>query len=167
MGMDSSKLSKRTKQPGHDSTFRRSEKDFVAALKLIFPEDEWVITDHPKDLSKMLGGTYGVIPEASLFNKKTKKIMYFEVKKQGDRGNAEERGCKHHTVRFQRELKVITKMPYHAFVTVMCEALATNPRYTIKHGFFYEEDAYVNWVDFDIEVLRRFMNLHVKPKLQK
>lgn len=167
MGMDSAKLSKRAKQPGHDSTFRKSERDFVSALELLFPTDEWEVKDHPDDLRKMLGGDYGVVPEASLRNKKTNKIMYFEVKKQGKRGNAEERGCKHHTVRFQKELKSVTKMPFHAFVTVMCEDLATEPRYTIKNAFFYEEDAYVNWINYDLDLLKKFMDKWVKPKLQK
>jgi hypothetical protein len=166
MGMDSAKLSKRSKQPGHDATFRKSEQDFVASLRLIFEgQSEWVVKDHPRDLSKMIDGVYGVVPEASLQNTRTKKIMYFEVKKQGDRGNADERACKHHTLQFQKRLKAFTKMPFHAFVTVMCEALATNPRYTVKHLFYFEEDAYVNWVNYDVDILEAFLRKHVIPKL--
>jgi hypothetical protein len=166
MGMNSEKLSKRTKQPGHDATFRKSEEDFVKALTMIFEGDpEWEVKDHPKDLQYMIDGKYGVIPEASLRNLRTKKVMYFEVKKQGDKGNADERACKHHTVQFEKKLKAFTKMPFHAFVTVMCESLATLPRYTVKHPYFFEEDAYVNWVNYDVDILKQFLEVNVIPKL--
>lgn len=35
--MDSRRLSERLRQPGHDQTYRRSERDFVAALSAILP----------------------------------------------------------------------------------------------------------------------------------
>lgn len=84
--------------------------------------------------------------------------MYFEVKKQGDRGNADERACKHHTVQFYRTLKAHTGYGYHAFSTVMCESLATNPRYTGKHPYYFESDHYFLWVDYDRELLRQYLD---------
>ena len=133
MGMDSAKLSARIKQPGHDQTYRQSETNFVEALREILPDDDWWVTDHPRDLSKMIDGRYGVVPEAAIQLKANRRVWYFEVKKQGPAGNADERACKHHTVEFYKRLASATGMPYHAFSTIMCENLATDHRYTAKH----------------------------------
>lgn len=165
MGMNAEKLSARSKQPGNDRTFRKSESAFLTALKTVFSDDVWTIEDHPRDLSKMLGGKYGIIPEASLRHLITGKVMYFEVKKQGSAGNADERAAKHHTVAFYRNLQSVTGMPFHAFTTIMCEALATDLRYTTKHPFFFEENRYFCWVDYDFERLQVFLKQHIEPLL--
>ena len=157
MGMDSARLSARTRQPGHDRTFRRSERDFVAALESFLDPAEWEVVDHPRTLSKIIADRYGVVPEASIRNRQTGRVLFFEVKKQGDAGNADERAAKHHTVQFYKELHELFGYDYHPFVTVMCESLATNPRYTVKHPYFYEEDHYFLWVDYDVDSLRDFV----------
>ena len=76
------------------------------------------------------------------------KKLYFEVKKQGDGGNADERACKHHTVQFQKQLRAFTGYPYHALVTIMCEQLAVYPKYLAKHPYFFEPDTYYCWKDY-------------------
>lgn len=157
VGMDSAKLSARAKQPGHDRTFRTAETNFVEALESILDLNEWEVVDQPKDLRKIIGGRYGVQPEASIRYRPTGKIMYFEVKKQGDAGNADERAAKHHTVQFYKELHDVTGLPYHPFITIMCESLATNERYTLKHPFFYEEDHYFCWVGYDLDLMADFI----------
>ncbi len=158
MGMDAKKLSARLKQPGHDQTYRKSEGEFVRALEAIFPADEYVIKDHPSDLESMLSGRFGIKPEASLTYKPTGRTMYFEVKKQGPNGNADERACKHHTVQFYKSLAEFTGYSYHAFVTIMCENLATDDRYVIKHPYYYEPDHYYLWSDYtDLEDLGLFL----------
>lgn len=83
--------------------------------------------------------------------------MYFEVKKQGAIGNADERAAKHHTVQFYRELRNITGLPYHPFVTIMCESLATLERYTLKHPFYYEADHFFCWRGYDLDILADFI----------
>ncbi len=157
MGMDSAKLSARAKQPGHDRTFEASEANFVDALRQILASDEWIIEDHPRDLAKIIGGRFGVVPEASIEFKETGRKMYFEVKKQGLAGNADERASKHHTVQFYKELHEITGYDYHPFITIMCESLATAERYTLKHPFFFEEDHYFCWVAYDLDLLADFL----------
>ena len=157
MGMDSAKLSARAKQPGHDRTFKTSETNFVRALRAILSQDEWVIEDHPRNLAKIIAGRYGVIPEASITFKATGRTMYFEVKKQGMGGNADERASKHHTVQFYKELHQVTGYGYHPYVTIMCESLATADRYTAKHPFYFEEDHYFCWVDYDLDLLTDFL----------
>lgn len=158
MGMDSSKLSARTKQPGHDRSFEASEANFVDALRIILPDETLFVVDpKPRDLSKLLGGRYGVIPEASIEYRPNGHKMYFEVKKQGERGNAEERACKHHTVQFYKTLREHTGYSYHPYATIMCESLATDERYTIKHPFFFEDGHYFEWVGYGIEPLRGYI----------
>lgn len=155
--MDSEKLSKRTKQPGHDRTFTASEKNFADVLYEILPKKTWEVREKPDDLAKLFDGKYGIIPEVALTYLPTDRTVYFEVKKQGNAGNAEERACKHHTVRFYEVMHEVTGYDYHPFVTVMCESLATNPRYTGKHPYFFEDDQYFCWVDYDRESLKDFI----------
>lgn len=157
MAMDSKKLAARAKQPGHDRTFRDSETRFVEALRKILDESDWEIVDHPRDLAKIIGGVYGVVPEASIRHRGTGNVMYFEVKKQGPAGNADERACKHHTVQFYKELQKLTGLNYHPFVTIMCENLATDVRYTLKHPFYFEEEHYFLWVDYDLDALADYI----------
>lgn len=157
MGMDSAKLSARARQPGHDMTFRDSEANFVRALKDILDESEWLIEEKPRGLAKMLGGRYGILPEASITFKATERIMYFEVKKQGPTGNADERASKHHTVQFYKELQKVTGLDYHAYATVFCESLATLPQYTTKQPYFFEKDHYFRWKDYDLDLLADYV----------
>lgn len=131
--------------------------NFSEALREILPGADWQVEDHPRDLAKIIGGRYGVVPEASVTYKPTRRKLYFEVKKQGPAGNADERACKHHTVAFYKLLHDHTGYDYHPFVTVMCENLATDERYTLKHPAYFEEDHYFCWVDYDLELLRRFV----------
>ena len=154
--MNSERLSARARQPGHDRTFVTSENNFVRALAMILPADKYRIVEKPTELRKILG-SYGVVPEASIECIPTGRKMYFEVKKQGSRGNADERACKHHTVQFYKTLADHTGHDYHAFCTVMCESLATLDRYTKKHPYFFEEGHYFLWVDYDVDLLREFI----------
>lgn len=158
MGMDSARLSARKRQPGHDRTFRRSETNFIAALNEILDLDEFDVVPRPTDLRKMLDNRYGVEPEASIVHKSSGRRMYFEVKKQGPAGNADERACKHHTVQFYRELAKFTGSDYHAFCTIMCESLAVLDRYVVKHKYFFEENHYFAWRDYDLDALARYID---------
>lgn len=157
MGMDSARLSARAKQPGHDRTFKESEGNFVTALHKILSSDEWLIQEQPRDLIKIIAGRYGILPEASITFLATGRIMYFEVKKQGMGGNADERAAKHHTVQFYKELHSVKGYHYHPFVTIMCESLATADRYTAKHPYYFEKDHYFCWVDYDLDLLADFL----------
>ena len=91
MGMNSRLLSLRARQPGHDRTFRTSAENFVEALDAILDPHEWEIEDHPRDLSRIIGGRFGIVPEASIEFVPTGRKFFFEVKKQGPGGNADER----------------------------------------------------------------------------
>lgn len=159
MGMDSAKLSARIRQPGHDRTFRVSEAKFDDALRELLPESDWEVLDHPRDLAKIIDGRFGVIPEASIRLRENGRVFYFEVKKQGPAGNADERACKHHTVEFYKRLAAATRMPYHAFATIMCENLAEDDRYVIKHPYYFEADNYLLWKNYDLQILSDYLKM--------
>ncbi len=161
--MDSEKLSNREKQPGHDQTYRESEGNFIEVVQEHFDNEMYEVLEQPRELRDLFpralsdDRVLGIQPEAVIINRETQRRIFFEVKKQGDRGNAEERACKHHTVAFYRTLHERFGYDYHPFVTVFCEALAINPRYTRKIPFYFEQDQYFLWEDYDPEILVNFL----------
>jgi hypothetical protein len=157
--MDSEKLSARLKQPGHDRTFEKSEGLFIATATQILDPDRYEVVDKPRELRNLFGPRSGVAPEAAVISKATGRRFFVEVKKQGDRGNAEERACKHHTVQFYKCLHEQFGYDYHPYVTIFCEALAVNPRYTEKAVHYFEPGQYVLWKDYDPEILEAFLIL--------
>lgn len=162
-GMDSARLSERAKQPGHDRSFVVSEGNFDDAARECLDPTKYAVEDHPRDLAKIFPATLagerdlGVVPEASITSIATGRKFFVEVKKQGPNGNAEERACKHHTVQFVKTLHAIYGYDYHPFVTVFCENLATDARYTRKAEFLFEKDQYFNWVGYDLEKLCEYL----------
>lgn len=155
--MDSKRLSLRAKQPGHDVTYRLSELTFAESLRRILRGPDWEIYEKPGHLKKIICGRYGIVPEVGIRYVPTNRWLFFEVKKQGGSGNAEERAAKHHTVQFYKELNELFHYDYHPFVTIMCEALATEEKYTLKHKFYFEPDHYFCWVDYDFDGLQTFI----------
>lgn len=165
MAMDSKKLSAREKQPGHDRTFTTSETFFIAAARSVLYPGAYIVDDHPPDLRKLFANELGVVPEASVASMATGRKFFVEVKKQGPLGNADERACKHHTVQFCKTLHEKYGYAYHPFVTVFCEHLATNRRYTLKAPYFFEPDNYFLWVDYDPDLLRDYLTARCRAWL--
>lgn len=161
-GMNSEKLSQRTKQPGNDRTFENSENKFSTFLKENLDHNLYEVEIQPKELLKCFSGIYGVKPEASIRNKKTGKRIFIEVKKQGDAGNAEERVCKHHTKKFYDLMHKQYGYDYHPFVAVFCEKLATSSRYTVKFQDLLETTNYCLWKNYDKEILKNSVNEWLK-----
>jgi hypothetical protein len=159
-GMDSEKLSARTRQPGHDRTFAVSETNFIAAAHRCLDPKRYTIVDHPRELAAIftdVAGTLGLVPEASITSVSTGRKLFVEVKKQGPAGNADERACKHHTVQFYKTLRAAYGYDYHPYVTVFCESLATMRRYTLKAQYLFEPDQYFLWVDYDLDALCAYL----------
>jgi hypothetical protein len=118
---------------------------------------KYEVRKNPRDLARIFDDHYGVTPEASITSLKTGRAFFVEVKKQGDRGNAEERAMKHHTVQFYKTLKDYFGYPYHPYVTVFCESLAVNPRYTVKFRYYLEQGQYFLWVGYREDLLCEFL----------
>ena len=162
-GMDSVQLSERAQQPGHDRTFEQSERNFIEVARECLDPDTYQVEAKPGDLRDLFPGQshnwrpLGIQPEAVIVNRRTGKRLYVEVKKQGPRGNAEERACKHHTVQFYSTLRDKFGYDYHPFVTVFCENLATDRHYTRKFPYYFEQKQYLLWIDYDREVLCEYL----------
>ncbi len=159
-GMNSNKLSKRKKQPGHDRTFITSEVNFITVANKILDPSEYLVTDKPDDLRHIFTdseGGMGIVPEASITNLGTGRKFFVEVKKQGPRGNADERACKHHTVTFSKFLKQKYGYSFHPFVTIFCANLATDRRYTLKAPYFFEPDNYFLWRNYDEDLIADYL----------
>lgn len=58
---------------------------------------------------------------------------------------------------FYRALRDRFGYDYHPFVTIFCEDLATNPRYTRKFPFYFERNHYFLWEDYNRELLEDFL----------
>lgn len=162
MGMDSRRLSERTRQPGHDRSFRTSEDNFVEAARRCLDPNRYEVEAKPSDLRDCFpadeGRHLGLQPEASITSKATGRKFFIEVKTQGPRGNAEERACKHHTVHFYNLMRgIYPDYGYHPYVTIFCEHLAVQRRYTVKAQYLFEPDQYFEWVDYDLEPLCAYL----------
>lgn len=163
MGMDSAKLSARAKQPGDDRTFLEAETNFIDHARRALDADRYEVIPNPKDLRGIFarigdGKHLGLSPEAAIINRATGRRFFVEVKKQGPAGNAEERACKHHTVEFYKTLAAIyPDYGFHPYVTVMCESLATDTRYTSKFVYLFEPDQYILWPGYDHETIATYL----------
>lgn len=159
--MSSSHLRARTRQPGHDQSWRPSEAVTATAMKLLLGP-RYLVETKPKDLRDFYGHhdgrALGLEPEAKITDLRTGRFMYVEVKRQGPSGNAEERAYRHHTSVFERELKQRTTMPYHAYVTVFCDDLASMTRYTSKYPYHIQTGWYLCWVSYDLGVMAGFLD---------
>jgi hypothetical protein len=161
--MDSERLSRRTKQPGHDRTFVTSETNFLDAARRCLPADRYVVEAKPRDLLECFGTelgarALGLQPEASIMSLRTRRKFFVEVKKQGPAGNAEERGFKHHTVQFYKLMhELYPDYHYHPYITIWCESLAELPRYTRKAVHLMEPGQYFLWKGYELESLCEYL----------
>lgn len=98
------------RQPGDDQTFRVSEGNFVQTARGCLDPAKYVIEPQPRVLADVFAAgdetPLGVIPEVMIRSRETGRMLFVEVKKQGPRGNAEERSYKHHTVQFYKTSRI-------------------------------------------------------------
>jgi hypothetical protein len=155
-------MSKKRKPPGADQTYREAEAKFFEAARGGLPKRKYDIKHHPNDLravfaSKEDGGQLGMVPDFCITSKKTKRQLFVEIKKQKDGGNADERACRHYTIGFLALMKEKYGYDYHPFVTIFCESLATNRRYTEKVKHLIPAEHYHLWVRYEKARLIRFL----------
>jgi hypothetical protein len=162
-------LKKRKKQPGDDRSYRKSEKNLSRAAQRALSRRRYLIVEKPKDLLYLFddgkGRALGLRPELKIESVETGRVLFVEVKKQGPKGNADERAMKHHTKRFYSVMKKKYRYRYHPFITVFCENLAKDRRYTLKIPYFIETDHYFLWKDYDHPSLERYLRSRCKEWL--
>jgi hypothetical protein len=145
-------LKNRENQPGSNRTFERSEKLVTKVIKRVVDRYPQITTTNKSRLNifpKYSGGC--IMPENTIENVENGKVMNIEVKKQGDRGNAEERVYKLFTPKFSKVMKEFFGVDYHPFKAIFCESLATNERYTGKFDVFLDDEDYFLWDDYENE----------------
>jgi len=162
-------LKERKKQPGHDQSYQKSERNFSRAARRALDSRKYRVVDKPKDLRHLFTDDnprpLGLRPELSIENVKTSRKLFVEVKKQGPKGNADERAMKHHTKQFYSLMKQKYRYTYHPFVTIFCENLAKDRRYTLKIRYLIEPDNYFLWRDYDYRSLQRYLSTRCREWL--
>jgi hypothetical protein len=154
------RLSRRAVQPGHVRTWERSERDVADWCRLLLG-DAFDVTTQPRDLADLYQRTprsVGLIPELKIRSRRTGHYVYVEVKRQGDRGNAEERVYKLFTPTFIRTVAERSGLDYHPFVAVFCDELATHPRYRVRFAAHLEAGTYLCWERRDPRLLAEFLD---------
>ena len=165
--MSSKDLSNRKKQPGHDRSFEKSERNALEAAEAVvkkYPALSVTAKGRYKIFPKYTSGC--IKPEFTIRNDATGQVMNFEVKKQGAKGNAEERVYKLFSPKFSKAMKKFFNVDYHPWKAIFCEDLATNDRYTGKFDVYLEEDDYFLWGDYnDSSGLKGFIEETIQKHL--
>ncbi len=139
--------------------FRKSEDAFhfvATGLAALNPSLDLRVTRNPKTLRLFYredGEThrYGLSPEEEILHIPSGRILFFEVKNQGPRGNAEERAYRHHTMVFSRRIMELFKLDYHPYFTIFTGNLATDDRYILKFRHHIETTHYFLWRDYNTQ----------------
>jgi hypothetical protein len=151
--LDSRRLSLRSIQPGHVRTFTKSEDAFHAVASTFDGIDGLRVTRHPSTLKRFYveeGESHGLglWPEEEILLVAKARMLFFEVKNQGPRGNAEERAYRHHTQVFSDRLMKMFGLDYHPYFTIFTGNLATDARYTLKFRHHIADGHYFLWTDY-------------------
>jgi hypothetical protein len=173
-------LSNRLRQPGDDQTYKKSEKEFYDLAQETLNQKEFLIIAKPKDFSKFFENLdrkkcerkfWGLYPDFSIEKISSKFKLFIEIKKQDINGNANERACKNFTTQFQKTIhgfllkEQSINYNFHPFFIIFCEELAKRKQYTIKHEKFFDAEHYLNWIDYDKEILKKWLNKTVEKFL--
>lgn len=154
------RLSARRVQPGHVRTWEGSERSFLSWCELLLPEGFDVVAQ-PRDLADLYRRDprpAGLIPEVKIRCQRTDRYVFAEVKRQGEKGNAEERVYKLFTPTFITRVAARTGLDYHPFVAVFCDDLATHPRYRVRFAAHLEQGSYLCWKGSDPALLAGFLD---------
>lgn len=154
------RLSARLRQPGHDQSWRASEHAVEDLCRRLLPE-RFEIVAQLRDLADFYRRgprPLGLRPELKITSRWTGRFVYVEVKRQGPRGNAEERVYKHHSVGFVDAVAARFGLDYHPFVAIFCDALATEEHYTAKFAVHLRPGSYLCWAGEDPALLAAFLH---------
>jgi len=117
------------------------------------------VIERPKHLKKIYGGMWGIEPDFAIENKKTRKMAFFETKRQGKGGNAHERACKYLA---PGVLRICGKIAGFAnpFFFVFMNGLTLDPKKRMEIETWFDapgyKDRFILWKDRSHETLIKY-----------
>ena len=131
--------------------------------------DIYKVIERPQNLAKIYNNKWGIIPDFAIINTKTKKIAFFEVKRQGINGNAHERACKYFAPGLQDIFREIAGFDRPIF-TIYMNGLTSDPKKVIEIQTWYNDplwqDRYLLWKTKNIQNILDYWENIVKGYLE-
>ena len=124
--------------------------------------------EKPKHLTKIYGGKWGIEPDFAIQNKHTKKIAFFESKRQGAGGNAHERACKYFAPGLELACAKIAGIE-RPFFFIFMNGLTTDPKKKVEITTWFDvpeyRDRFLLW-DRDFKTLVKYFKQKVAKYLE-
>lgn len=150
--MDMSKmLAGRVVQPGSKPFGKPAHEAFESVILKAFPQH--TLVSEPRFFKQK--GYWAMVPDFSLAI--GSKVVFFEVKRQGAGGNAHERLYKNFTTKKMLDIMSSFGLDHYPHYGILCDELATNPRYTREFAQNLEDENYLLWANYDPQTLVNFI----------
>ena len=117
-----------------------SEKAFHEIMREASQDTPYEIIEKPGDLKGIYGRGYGIEPDSAIRNRRTKRTIFVEIKRQGAAGNAHERSCKYFApgiVRKAREIGNIRE-EHFPFWLIYTGEMIIDTRYVREILFWFD-----------------------------
>ena len=132
-------------------------------------------TFKPMDLAgvygtRQSGQPHGVRPDYAIRNRQNGRIVFVEIKRQRDAGNAHERACKYLAPSLLTAMREVGRQPASVVPMwwIFAEGLAQNPNYRQEISFWFRglEPNLLLWDDLDDhDMVVRHFESHIRPML--
>ncbi len=115
---------------------------------------------------------FGIEPEYGFHHRETKRMVFTEIKRQRDKGNAHERACKYMMPGIIKSTQAIANQPKSVvpFWWIFTNGLANSPRYKreIQHWFQGMEPHFLLWENVgDHDAPIEHFERHIRPLLER
>lgn len=143
------------------------------AKKILFTylrnDSNYELSESPWHLSGIYEGRWGIRPDFSIESTVTRKIAFFETKRQGPGGNAHERVCKYFAPGIQKCIADIAGFNFPFFFIFM-NGLTYDPKKCVEICAWFDADGfrdrYLMWGDRSIESIINWFDRTVKRYLE-
>lgn len=145
-------LSGRKIQPGTEKFGKPAHDKFLEVLAEHYPDA--VVVSEPRILKKL--GFWALIPDFAVTM--SGKTVLIEIKRQGPAGNAHERLYKFFTPRLMAKVTKVLRAGSYPVYGVLCDELATNPRYLRELDQQLEPHEYLLWDSYRPDLVVDFLD---------